>query len=375
VTVAQTELTARLAQLTLELVNVPSVSREEAALLELVARRCQGLQTFETVVEPGQGLLVRQRERTGKPWVVLTGHLDTVPVQDNLPGRMAGEVIHGLGASDMKSALAVMLELAEWADRAQPPTGVELGLLFFAREELPIAESAVPAMFRRCPELRAAALLVVMEPTDCALQIGCLGNLNAEVQFHGTSAHSARPWHGDNALHKALRGLQDIAGQEPLVVKVGGLTYTEVVSVTRLQAGIAGNVIPDLATAHLNYRYAPDRRPDEAEARLRGWLPAEADMRVIGNAPPARVAMDNPLVERLRRIGGLPVEPKQAWTPVAEFSAEGLDAINFGPGASRYAHQRDEQVEVGQIVRAYDILQRFLLADSHPLPPEAEGAT
>ncbi|MBV8085581.1 MAG: succinyl-diaminopimelate desuccinylase [Chloroflexi bacterium] len=359
----ETELATRLAQLTLELVNVPSVSRDEAALLRLVAQRCQRLKSFETTLVEGEGLLVRQKQRTGQPWIVLAGHLDTVPVQDNLPGRLEAEVIHGLGTSDMKSALAVMLELGEWLDRAQPNLGVELGLLFFAREELPITDSAVPALFRRCPELREAALLVVMEPTDNALQMGCLGNLNAEVQFHGKSAHSARPWQGENALHQAIAGLAEIGRREPLAVEIGALTYTEVVGVTKLQAGIAGNVIPDLASATINYRYAPDRRPDDAEARLRGWLPAGADLRVIGNAPPARVVMDNPLIERLRTVGNLPVEPKQAWTPVAEFSAEGLDAINFGPGAGRYAHQRDEQVEVGQIVRAYDILQRFLLAD------------
>jgi succinyl-diaminopimelate desuccinylase len=363
VTATETELATRLARLTLELMNVPSVSRDEAALLRLVAERCARLKSFETAVVQGDGLLARQKERTGKPWVVLAGHLDTVPVQDNMPGRLDGDVIHGLGSSDMKSALAVMLELGEWVDQAKPALGVDLGLLFFAREELPITESAVPALFQRCPELRDASLLVVMEPTDNTLQIGCLGNLNAEVQFHGKSAHSARPWQGENALHKALAGLREISTQEPLAARIGGLTYTEVVSVTKLQAGIAGNVIPDLATATINYRYAPDRRPDEAEARLRGWLPADTDLRVIGNAPPARVAMDNPLVERLRTLGNLPVEPKQAWTPVAEFSAEGLDAINFGPGAGRYAHQRDEQVEVSQIVRAYDILRRFLLAD------------
>ena len=124
-----------------------------------------------------------------------------------------------------------------------------------------------------------------------------------------------------------------------------------------------GNVIPDVASAFVNYRYAPNRQPADAEARLRGWLPSDADVRVAGNAPPARVAMNNPLVERLQCLGQLAVEPKQAWTPVAEFSAEGLDAVNFGPGAGRYAHQRDEQVEIGQIVRAYDLLQRFLLAD------------
>jgi succinyl-diaminopimelate desuccinylase len=229
-------------------------------------------------------------------------------------------------------------------------------------------------MFRRCPQLREAALVVVMEPTDNTLQIGCLGNLNAELTFRGKSAHSARPWQGDNALHKAIAGLQGLAAGELKPVHIGGLTYTEVLSLTKIEGGIAGNVIPDRVTCHVNYRYAPNRSAEEGEARLRELVPEAAELRIIGNAPPAHAAIDNPLVERLRRVGDLPVEAKQAWTPVAEFSAEGLDAINFGPGMSRYAHQRDEQVRVPDIVRAYKLLQRFVLAaDSHP-NPLPEGA-
>jgi succinyl-diaminopimelate desuccinylase len=236
---------------------------------------------------------------------------------------------------------------------------VDLGFLFFAREELPISESALPSLFRRCSQLRDAALAIVMEPTDNTLQIGCLGNLNAELTFHGQSAHSARPWQGENALHKAIGGLQALASVEPNPVDIGGLTYTEVLSLTKIAGGIAQNVIPDRVTCHVNYRYAPNRTPAEAEQRLLALKPESAELTVVGNSPPARAAVDNPLVGALRRLGDLPVEPKQAWTPVAEFSAEGLDAINFGPGMSRYAHQRDEQVRVADIVRAFELLQRF----------------
>jgi len=219
----------------------------------------------------------------------------------------------------------------------------------------------VPAMFRRCPQLREAALVVVMEPTDNALQIGCLGNFNAELAFEGKSAHSARPWQGDNALHKAIAGLQALAAIEPRPVQIGPLTYTEVLSLTQIQGGIAGNVIPDRVTCHLNFRYAPNRPADDAEAHVRALLPDTAQLRIIGNAPPARAAVDNPLVNALQRLGDLPIEPKQAWTPVAEFSAEGLDAINFGPGMSRYAHQQDEQVHIPDIVRSFELLQRFIV--------------
>ena len=355
------ELSARLASRTLELVGIPSVSRAEAALHEHVRQTASQLGSFRCQDVPGHGLLIEPKERSRKPFVVLAGHLDTVPEQANLPGRLDGDTLHGLGASDMKGALAVMLELAEWLDREQPRAGIDLGCLFFAREELPISESAVPAMFAACPQLRDAELVVVMEPTDNALQIGCLGNLNAELVFHGKSAHSARPWQGDNAIHKAIARLQRLAANQPLPVDIGGLTYTEVLSLTKIEGGIAGNVIPDRVTCHLNYRYAPNRTPQEAEAELRAHTPDDVELRIIANAPPARAAVGNPLLDRLQKLGDLKREPKQAWTPVAEFSAEGLDAINFGPGMSRYAHQRDEQVRIPDLVHSFELLRSFVL--------------
>jgi succinyl-diaminopimelate desuccinylase len=349
----------RLAERTLELVNIPSVSRQEQRLHEHVARAAADLRSFRLVNEPDHGLLIEPAERSDKPLLLLAGHLDTVPEQGNLPGRIDGDTLHGLGASDMKSALAVMLELAEWLDREQPSTAFDLAFLFFGREELPISESAVPHLFRRCPQMRQAALVLVMEPTDTTLQIGCLGNLNAELVFEGKSAHSARPWHGDNALHKAIAGLQALASQPARPVAIGQLTYTEVLSLTQIHGGIAQNVIPDRVTCHVNFRYAPNRSPQEAEVELQRLAPPGAQLKVVGNAPPARAAVDNPLIDALRKLGDLPVEPKQAWTPVAEFSAEGLDAINFGPGASRFAHQQDEQVHLPDVVRTFELLRRF----------------
>jgi len=364
----QAPIAQRLASRILELVDIPSVSRQEERLHAHVRQAGQQLSRFHVVDVPGQGLLIEPCQRSDRPFVVLAGHLDTVPEQGNLPGRLDGDTLHGLGASDMKCALAVMLELAGWLDAEAPNAGLDVAFLFFAREELPITESAVPALFRCCPQLRQAALIVVMEPTDNTLQIGCLGNLNAELTFHGQSAHSARPWQGDNALHKAIAGLQTLAAIEPRPVRIGELTYVEVLSLTRIEGGIASNVIPDRVSCHLNYRYAPNRSAEQGEAYVRGLLPDTAELRLIGNAPPARAAVDNPLVDALRRLGGLAVEPKQAWTPVAEFSAEGLDAINFGPGMSRYAHQKDEQVRIPDVVRCFELLQRFIRAGDGDAP-------
>ena len=176
----------------------------------------------------------------------------------------------GLGATDMKGGLAVMLELAAWMDEARPSNELDLGLLFFTREELPVAESPLPRVFEACPELREADLAVVLEPTDNTIQAGCLGNLTATLTFLGKSAHSARPWLGVNAINRAVEGLEPITRVTPVPVDIDGLVFTEVLSVTRIEGGIADNVIPDRVSCRLNFRFAPNRTVDEAADRLAG---------------------------------------------------------------------------------------------------------
>ena len=209
------------------------------------------------------------------------------------------------------------------------------------------------------PLVDEAALVVCLEPTDNTLQLGCLGNLNARVVFEGRSAHSARPWLGVNAVRVAFDGLQTVLQLEPRDAVIGGLLFREVLSVTQIHGGIATNVIPARVEATLNFRYAPDRSPADAEARVRELV--GRDVEILSNSPPAHVAAGSPVVEALRRAGELELQPKQAWTNVADFAARGLDAVNFGPGATRYAHTADERVEVAALERCYDVLQRFLL--------------
>jgi len=216
----------------------------------------------------------------------------------------------------------------------------------------------VPEFLEACPEAREAALVIVLEPTDNELHLGCVGNLSAGLTFRGTSAHSARPWTGENAIHKAAATLAPLAELEPLDVEVDGLVFREVVSVVAIEGGIADNVVPDRCLAGLNYRYAPGRTREQAEARVRE-LAGDANVEILGNSPPAHVVLDRPLVTLLREAGGLAVRPKQAWTPVAQFAEAGLDAVNLGPGATRYAHRVDEQVETAELVRTYDALRKF----------------
>jgi succinyl-diaminopimelate desuccinylase len=202
----------------------------------------------------------------------------------------------------------------------------------------------------------------MLEPTDNALHAGCLGNLVAELAWHGESAHSARPWTGVNAIERAVAGLATVLPVPLREAEVGGLTFVEAATVTGIAGGIAPNVVPDRATCLLNLRYPPDRSPAEAEERGRelGALAGADEVTVAGNSPAAPVVVDTPLAARLVAAGGLEVLPKQAWTPVAEFAEAGIDAVNFGPGATAYAHRRDEQVEIAALVRSFEVLRAFL---------------
>ncbi|MBD0290354.1 MAG: succinyl-diaminopimelate desuccinylase, partial [Thermoleophilia bacterium] len=257
-----------------------------------------------------------------------------------------------------------MVELARWLAEEKPPLALDLGLLFFPREELPAEESALPALFAAPSAIHEADLVVVLEPTDNSIQAGCLGNLNAGLTWRGRSAHSARPWLGENAIERAVLGLAAVLPIAERVVEIDGLRFVEVASATAIAGGIAPNVIPAEASCLVNFRYAPDRSPQEAEAWARELAGAVgAELALAGNSPAAPVLVDAPLVQRLRRAGSFEVEAKQAWTPVAEFAAAGLDAVNLGPGATRYAHTRDEQVPIRELERTFEAFARFFAGD------------
>ena len=340
-----------LAGRTLALVDIPSESNNEAAAYEYV----KAVVGLPLVHDDGESLVYARRG--GKPLVLLSGHTDTVPAQGNIPGRIEDGAVHGLGSTDMKGGLAVMIELAAWA--ADADLAYDLGLIFFPREELGPNVNPLPAVFEATPVVDESALVICLEPTDNTLQLGCLGNINARVVFEGRSAHSARPWLGVNAIKLALDGLRGVLELEPNDVDIDGLVFREVVSVTQIDdCGNATNVIPGRVEATLNYRFAPTRTVEEAEARLRELVGSELEITQASRAAP--VALRSPLVAELTESGGFTVEPKQAWTNVADFAARGLDALNLGPGTTRLAHTADERVEIAELGRTYDALQKFL---------------
>lgn len=296
-----------------------------------------------------------------RPAVLLLGHLDTVPIQEgDFPARREGGRLFGRGASDMKGALAVMLELGERLPRAD--LAVELVLAFYDREEGPYEGNGLGPLLAARPDLARAALGLCLEPTDLVLQLGCCGALHATLSFAGRAAHSARPWQGENAIHKAGALLAELHGRAPREVRFGpDLVYREVMSATRIEGFTGRNVVPARCDVNVNFRFAPGRSLDDAVAEVEALARRHgASCTVTDRAPSGAVPTGNALLDRLRAVSGAPVEPKQAWTDVARLGLAGIPAANFGPGEQAQAHQKGESCSEAALVRGYQLLDRFL---------------
>jgi succinyl-diaminopimelate desuccinylase len=357
-------LAEALAARTMALCAVPSPIGEERALCDEVERWARG--RFSGVRRVKNSLVVpvdgAPGGDSGRPLLALCGHLDTVPLHredQGKPPTRTGSKIVAPGSSDMKSGLAVAMELAERLPRGE--RFADLLLVLYAREEGPYLENELGDVLREAPEVSRVALALCLEPTDNRLMLGCMGSIHATLRFEGRSAHSARPWQGENAVHKAGNLLAHLARTEPHEVENGGLTFREVVSVTRIEGGRARNVLPDVCALNVNFRFAPGKGVEQASEELAALgrrFGAEVELTDLSPACPAFA--DHPLVERLRVRSAAPVEPKQAWTDVARLAQAGVPAVNFGPGATDQAHQQGEWVEVEAIETGYRMLEAFL---------------
>jgi succinyl-diaminopimelate desuccinylase len=348
-----------LAAETLALCAVPSVIGEERALADRLERWATDHFAPGERFRLGNSLVLGNRTDP-RPSIALAGHVDTVPPPaGGFPQpRREGDRLVGLGSSDMKGGLAVMMRLAEQLPRSALP--YNLMLVFYEREEGPYAENGLEPLFERVPELSKLAFAVALEPTDGEVQVGCVGSLHATVRFFGRAAHSARPWQGVNAVHAAGPFLTRLLNRPPNDVEVAGFRYREVMSVTRAQGGRARNVVPDLFELNLNYRFAPGKELRVAEEELCAVVDPEAQVEVTDRAPSGRVCADAPLFRHLVQVTGRPAAPKQAWTDVARFSQRGVDAVNFGPGETAQAHQETESASVAALGKAFSQLAQFL---------------
>lgn len=335
------------------LVDIPSITGDERALRDAIADRLSGTVDVEVV---GESLVAGHR--TGKPRVDLYGHLDTVPENGNLPARVEGGRVHGLGTSDMKAGLTVMLSALESPAVASGPYDVVA--VFYDREEGPADENGLEGVLDQVAHLGDAELALVMEPTDNELQLGCQGTINAMVHFKGDAAHSARPWLGENAVTKAGEWLAEMHRREARDVIVEGLTFRETFVITTASGGVARNVIPASFSVNVNHRYPPDRSSEEAERILAEVCSAGDGFEVVDSAPAAPIPSGNQHLERLEGSGVTGVTAKTAWTDVARLAQRGIPAVNFGPGEVALAHRADESVSIDALEAGWVILERFL---------------
>uniref|UniRef100_A0A832HZY8 Succinyl-diaminopimelate desuccinylase n=1 Tax=Eiseniibacteriota bacterium TaxID=2212470 RepID=A0A832HZY8_UNCEI len=347
---------AALADLLETLVNIPSVTGQEAAIADFVAGRLTARAAGE-VLRDGNGVVWRGPRR-GRPLVVLAGHLDTVPPNGNARARRDGDRLYGLGATDMKGGDAVMLALLETLDPAA--LAFDVAAVFYDAEEGPAAGNGLGRLLAAMPWLREARLAVLLEPTDGAVEMGCNGILNVEVTVRGVAAHSARPWTGVNAVERAAPWLAEITRVPPVAETVQGIEYRETLALTTLHAGRTRNVVPDTLVANLNHRFPPSRTMAEAEARLRARVPADFEFTVVDRAEPGLVCLDRPEVRAFVERFRLPVAGKQGWTDVARFTSAGIAAFNYGPGVPDLCHQAGEYCPIPNLAAAYETLAAFL---------------
>ncbi len=341
-------------ELTAALVDIPSVSGDEALIAESVEAALRAQAPHLEVARSGNAVLARTALGRGSR-VVMAGHLDTVPVNDNFPVRRTDGHLHGLGTVDMKSGDAVMLHLAA----TLPAPRHDVTFVFYDCEEVEAERNGLGRVERELPEWLAGDLAIVCEPSNAVVEAGCQGTMRVELRTSGKRAHTARAWMGSNAIHALSGALATLSAYAPRTVDIDGCTYREGLQAVRVGGGVSGNVVPDEAVLTVNHRFAPDRTPADAEAHLREVF-AGYDLTVTDLAAGALPGLTAPAAaELVTAAGGTPVA-KLGWTDVARFAALGMPAVNFGPGDPVLCHTQEENVPTAQITRCVDVLNRFL---------------
>ena len=340
------DLTATSTDLTRQLCDIESVSGNEKTLADQMEAALAGLGHLE-IIRDGDTIVARTNRGRARR-VIIAGHIDTVPLNGNLPTRYETidgvEYLWGRGTVDMKGGTAVQLKLAAELD----DPAIDVTWMWYDHEEVSNELNGLGRLARKHPDLFVGDFAILGEPSNGVVEGGCNGNLRVEVRAFGLRAHSARGWVGDNAIHKAAPILDILAAYQPREVDVDGLVYREGLNAVGISGGVAGNIIPDECMVHINYRFAPSRSSDEAIEHMRELF-GDYQVTVVDRADGARPGLDAPLAREFLAAVGAEAKPKYGWTDVARFSALGIPAVNFGPGDPLKAHADDERVAVDQI--------------------------
>lgn len=338
------DLSKNLVELTMDLCNIESVSGSEQHLADAIQKALS--LPHLSVVRDGNAIVASTN--TAKPRVLIAGHIDTVPVANNLPAQLhhfeREQVIVGRGSVDMKGGVAVMLKLAAELKNAK----YDISWIFYDNEEVDSAKNGLGRLAKNHPDLLIGQFAVLCEPTSALVEGGCNGTLRAIIRTRGVKAHSARPWMGENAIHKASPILEILSAFEPQTIEVDGLDYRESLNAVSVRAGIAGNVIPDLCEVEVNYRFAPSKDADSAKRQIEEIFHG-FEVEFVDVAPGARPGLATEPAKQFLVATGTTARPKYGWTDVARFSALGIPAVNYGPGDPSLAHADNENLPVGHL--------------------------
>lgn len=346
-----------LAHMTLDLCAMPSETGSEKAIADWTEARCHESTGGAGIQRIGNSIICDPHgaHRSELPQVALVGHLDTVKCAEDQPLKIEDGRVYGCGATDMKAGVAVMLALLErWRElgKARPVW------VFYDGEEGPFEGNGLNAVFAT-GILQGLDFAFILEPTDGAVQPGCMGTMHALITVRGKRAHAARPWQGENALYRAVPLLERFAARPRRPVQFGELTFYEVMTVTQVRTENSANVVPDAVTLNVNLRFAPANTAEQTEAELRELVGGDGEVKVTDRAPAGDVVTDHPLLEPWLRQEGLAMQPKQAWTDLARFTSHGIPAVNFGPGETAQAHQAGEWCSIDSLEMSYGALRRF----------------
>ena len=342
-----------LSKLTLDLVNISSVSKDEKSIADSIAEALKKYSHLK--ITRVNNSIVAQTNFENKQRVVIAGHIDTVPANNNFPGKINDSEVIGLGSVDMKSGIAVALKLASEITSSN----YDVTYLFYESEEIETKFNGLELITKQQKDLLDCDFAILMEPTNGILEVGCQGSLRFEVSTSGKRSHSARWWNGENAIHKTNKILEILNNYKSREPEIDGHKFREGLQAVKVNGGIAGNVVPDSVTVSINHRFAPDTSIDQATQNMK-TLFKDFNFQLVDAANAAPTGLSNPLIKEFVSNIGKNIAPKFGWTDVARFANAGIPAINFGPGDPNLAHHPEEKVLISQIIDVYESLKKWL---------------
>ena len=243
-------------ELTQRLIDIESVTGDEQELINFIESFLLDSGYKGNIFKDEGGLIVNIPD--SNPKIALVGHLDTVPIHESQKNYSDEENIYGRGAVDMKAGVAVMIQTI--LDERDNVVGV-----FYTGEEGTPEQNGLNNLMSKLKEDFSIELAIVMEPSSLECQLGCNGTLNATLVIPGVSSHSARPWMGENPFFKLKELSEFLLKNEIKDYEIDGLIYKQVITVTRINGGVANNVTPPDITLNVNFRFVPSFSAEDAE--------------------------------------------------------------------------------------------------------------